>query len=241
MTSSRNEGAERSGEHSQESNREEIPPEYLGSVLRAEIMPASEVSPDQPAIGTFIKQLNMRLVSVVVLFLILFGSGLVCFIGPGKPMLENSLLSLKKRYELTTPTFTSTLSSISTGTALIQSSSTPSSTPRFTPIPASKTPTDTPEATATEEDLCINAVDVTLEDVGTTMCIRGIITGMEEREVGFIIYFSDQRGVFYLVTYDLVWDDAEPGDCIQITGEIQQLANTPVLVFGWNNLPEFCP
>lgn len=229
-------------DRSQDSKRENIPPEYLGSVLRAEIMPASEVSPDQPGIGTFIGRLNFRKVALVIVLLAIIGVSLICGFGPGKPVLENNLQKLKDRYIQTTSTNTPTSVPVVKETPqfviIPSSSSTP--TEENTPFPPTQVPTLTPTLTPTDDDRCSNAVEVTVDDVGSILCVRGTITGLEEREVGFIIYFSDERGIFYLVTYDLVWDGADSGDCIQITGQIQQLGNTPVMVFGWNNLPELC-
>lgn len=229
------------GDKPQASNKEDIPPEYLGSVLRAEIMPASEITTDEPGYRSFVNRLDFRYVGIIFVIMIVIGLSLVCFIGPGRPFLENSLLSLRDRYEQ--PTSTVRPTQIVQGSDATRVVPTQRSTPTITPTlgPPTLTATLPQTPTSTEEDPCKNAVDVSLDDVGSTLCVRGIITGMEEREVGYLIYFSDQRGVFYLVTYDLVWDEAEPGDCIQITGEIQLLGNTPVLVFGWNNLPEICP
>lgn len=241
MASSSEKSNENNGDHSQGLKRDEIPPEYIGSVLRAEIMPASEVSPDRHSIGGYLGHLNLRHVAIVIVVLIIIGVSMICAIGPGKPILENNLQKLKDRYIQPTSTSTPTVTSVVVETPQIILTSTSTPTEVITAIPPTETPTYTPVVTGTEDSGCVDAVEVTLDDVGSILCIRGTITGLEEREVGFIIYFSDERGIFYLVTYDLVWDDAEPGDCIQITGEIQQLGNTPVMVFGWNNLPEICP
>jgi hypothetical protein len=42
------------------------------------------------------------------------------------------------------------------------------------------------------------------------------------------------------VSYDLVWKPAKEGLCVETTGEVMQIANTPVLVFGYQNLPQIC-
>jgi hypothetical protein len=38
-----------------------------------------------------------------------------------------------------------------------------------------------------------------------------------------------------------VWSQAELDTCYQTTGKIDQIANSPVLIFGYSNLPEICP
>jgi hypothetical protein len=88
---------------------------------------------------------------------------------------------------------------------------------------------------------CVNALTITLADIGQTLCVQGIILNLVQQSNASLIAFSAEPGAFYLITYDLVWNKGEEGDCIQITGKIQQLANSPVLVFGYQNLPEFCP
>jgi hypothetical protein len=229
------------GEPSKAPNKGDIPPEYLGSVLRAEIMPADEESPDRPGLRAVLQRINLRYVAVVAIAFILIGSGLVCMIGPGKPILENSLTSLKDRYAEPTLTNTPRVIPAIIETPQVLPTSTIFLISTATRISPSTTPTIMPTEIATEDDGCVDPLEINLDDVGETMCVRGIINGLEEREVGFIVYFSDDRGIFYLLSYDLVWDRAELGDCIQVTGEIQQLGNTPVIVFSWNNLPEFCP
>jgi hypothetical protein len=241
MTFSSGEDPDKRSEHSKSSSRDDIPPEYLGSVLRAEIMPADEVSPDRPSLGSILQRFDFRRIGIIVLIFILIGSGLVCLIGPGKPILEDSLISLKSRYSKSTPTKAPSISPVVIETTQVLPTATIPMTKTPTRKPPTITPTSDPTEIPTEVDSCVNPLDIKLEDVGKTMCVRGTIVGLEERDVGFIVYFSNERGVFYLVTYDFKWDQAEEGDCIQVTGEIQQLGNTPVLVFGWNNLPEFCP
>jgi hypothetical protein len=241
MNFSHGEEPNKNKDQSKDSRKGNIPPEYLGNVLRAEILPADELTPDKPGLGEVLQRINFRYVAFLVVVIVLIGSGLVCLIGPGKPILEDSLVSLKNKDIPETPS--GTPKKVPGVAGITQAFPTATATWTKTPtiVSPSKTVAHMPTSTPTEADGCADPLDINLDDVGKTMCVRGIITGMEERDVGFIVYFSDERGIFYLVTYDFVWDQAEPGDCIQITGEIQQLSNTPVLVFGWNNIPEFCP
>jgi hypothetical protein len=57
----------------------------------------------------------------------------------------------------------------------------------------------------------------------------------------FMVIFNTEKGSFYWVTYDLVWSQAELDTCYQTTGTIDKIANSPILVFGYSNLPEPCP
>jgi hypothetical protein len=241
MSSSPGEESDQEIKQSKSSNKGDIPPQYLGSVLRAEIMPADEVTPDQPGLGELLQRINLRRIGTLAILLLLIGTGFFCWIGPGRAILEHELESLKNRFAAPTPTNTSESVIVVLDTQQILPTSTVTRTITPTRLAPTKVPTLLPTTTPSDEDNCVDPIEIQLEDVGKTLCVRGVIVGLEEREVGFIVNFSDERGVFYLVTYDFVWEQAKPGDCIQITGEIQQLGNTPVLVFGWANIPEFCP
>jgi hypothetical protein len=56
-----------------------------------------------------------------------------------------------------------------------------------------------------------------------------------------MVIFSTEKGSFYLVTYDLIWTQGELDTCYQVTGKIDQIANSPIMLFSYNNLPEVCP
>jgi hypothetical protein len=107
------------------------------------------------------------------------------------------------------------------------------------PARANKSPTDTPTATSSWQ--CRDALSITLEDVGQTICTYGTVIETVEYPTNFMVIFSHERGAFYWVTYDLVWSKGEVDTCYYTTGKIDQIANTPIMVFGYNNLPEMCP
>jgi hypothetical protein len=71
--------------------------------------------------------------------------------------------------------------------------------------------------------------------------MQGIILNTVDNPNGYLIAFGNQPHDFYLVSYDLVWTGGEAGDCIQVIGKIDQIGNSPIMLFGWNNLPQVCP
>ena len=73
------------------------------------------------------------------------------------------------------------------------------------------------------------------------MCIEGIIIETVANPTDFMVIFSHERNAFYWVSYDLVWSKAELDTCYQVKGTIDRIGNSPVLVFGYKNLPEVCP
>jgi hypothetical protein len=87
----------------------------------------------------------------------------------------------------------------------------------------------------------MDALTITLADVGNSMCVQGIVIETVTDPNYFMVIFSNDRGAFYWVSYDIVWSEAELDTCYQIEGTIDQIANSPMLVFGYSNLPEVCP
>lgn len=114
-------------------------------------------------------------------------------------------------------------------------SQTLTSPPSQTPIPfifitiTPPTPTAT-VSTPTQEPSCMPAQSVTLDDVGKTLCVTGVILKLDERESGLLIVFGVARGTFYFVSYDYVWEVAKPGACVMASGVIQRIGNAPVIV-----------
>ena len=82
---------------------------------------------------------------------------------------------------------------------------------------------------------------MTLDDVGQTLCVQGIVTELIKNTGNFMVVFSYQAGAFYWVTYDMEWPEALIGNCYQTTGEIYKINQNPVLVFDHRNFPEECP
>jgi hypothetical protein len=210
--------------------------------LRAEMLPAVE---EQPAKNSIFQPENLR-IAVGILFGLFFLTLIWYFLaGPGRSDLEKNLASLANRGVTPSPTSTFTH---------LPSTSTPRP-PTYTPSPTStKKSTNTPlvglnllatsatqAITPTTSSSCRQTSSITLEDVGQTMCVQGIILETITNPTDFMVIFGYEKNTFYWVSYDLVWSDAELDTCYQIQGTIDRIGNSPVLVFGYQNLPEACP
>jgi hypothetical protein len=97
------------------------------------------------------------------------------------------------------------------------------------------------EATTPEEAYCIPALAVTSEYAGQTLCVTGEVYRSELKEGVFSITFSKDWGNFYLLSYDRVWEKAQPGACIQANGQVVMSGTIPVIVFTYRNELSLCP
>jgi hypothetical protein len=212
----------------------------LGIRLRADMLPASHASPRFKA---YRPRFTLRKGLTILLVLVMIGLGWYFGIGPGRPGLEKGLTTLiRVARQMTMPTATP----MPTETPVPWLPSlTPTSTVTRRPIasatPAIPTSTPTVAPSETPESTCRDFSTVTLEDVGLEMCVQGTVINVVENNNSTLIVFSNEVGAFYLVTYDVIWPDGSEGICYQVTGEIQRLLSNPVIVFGYNNLPEECP
>jgi len=109
----------------------------------------------------------------------------------------------------------------------------PTATLTFTPV---KIMTEIPTLTATPTNLpvietpsCVEALSVTIDDVGKIMCVFGTIIRNYALGDAWYIVFTDERGKFYMVAY-APRDDANVGTCVQIKKRIQRLGPSPVIV-----------
>jgi hypothetical protein len=213
----------------------------LGVRLRAEMLPASHASPRFKAYPR--RQITTRRVVTLFVVLALAGLGWYFGIGPGRPGLERGLVSLVQlARQVAMPTSTP-LPTDTPIPPLPSTTSTPTATLRPTTSTTPVLPTETPTVAPTEtpESTCRDFSTVTLEDVGQEMCVQGTVIEVIENISDTLIIFSYEAGSLYLVTYDVAWPDATEGTCYQATGEIQRLLSSPVIVFGYNNLPTECP
>jgi len=212
----------------------------VGARLRADILPASHASPRFKA---YRPRFTLRKGMTTLLVLALVGLGWYFGIGPGRPGLERGLAKLIHVARIlnmptSTPNPTETPSPLlpsmtpTVTVTLIPAASATRSIPTHTPTTA---PSQTPAST------CRDFSTVTLEDVGLEMCVQGMVLNVVENPGNTLIVFSNEAGAFYLVTYDVIWPDGTIGTCYQVTGEVQRLLGNPVIVFGYNNLPEECP
>ena len=214
----------------------------LGVQLRAEMLPASQASPRFRAYRR--RVFTTGRVGAILILLGLAGLGWYFGIGPGRPDLEKRLVALVE---------------------LARSYAMPTATPlpTDTPVPALPSVTPTPTATMTrptasitltqlpgtptiaptepEESTCQDFTTLTLDNVGEELCVQGTVIEVIENVSDTLILFGYNPGSFYLVTYDVDWPDGTVGTCYQVTGEIQRLLSSPVIVFGYNNLPSECP
>jgi hypothetical protein len=197
----------------------------------------------EPAKKSILERVNLK-----ILVGILFGAFIVILlgyllVGPGRTMLEHNLAVIV--HSTNTPT---ALPSPTTGVLTTSQPTTtqaPSATPRPTNTPTqvatSTQADDIVEATSTPSSGCREALTITLADVGQTLCVQGIVIETVDNPNAFMVVFSNQPGSFYWVSYDMEWSQAELNTCYQTTGTIQQIANSPILLFDYNNIPEVCP
>ena len=218
-------------------------PDDLSISLRAEMLPSSEIAPD---LRKF-RLSGFRPIRILALLglLILVGVGWFFYVGPGRSILEQLLSGIAQESQAkksVTPTMVKLTEAVLLPTYTVQTNST--STRTLIPSPSSTTTVipDTPtiEVSLTSTSVCLDVLTITLEDLGKTICVRGVIENYETRPSGFIIAFSNQPGSMYWVSYDLVWEIAKEGLCVEVTGEVMQIANSPVIVFGYTNLPQLC-
>jgi len=226
----------------------------LVTALREDIPPVSE---SVPAEKTFSERIDFELVIGLTISLVIIYAVLYTLIGPGRQMLQQRLTSLIDRDGTPAQSVNSTLLTETDIPAI--ASITPYRSPTVRPtntqasiriasptvIQAITSPTitqtTTPTSTVTPSSECRNSLDITLADVGQTLCVQGIVIETITNPTNFLVIFSTEKGAFYWVTYDLVWSKAELDTCYQTKGTISQIANSPVLVFGYSNLPEPCP
>jgi hypothetical protein len=210
--------------------------------LRSDMLAASEVEPAQKNIFQLI---NLKLLIGIFIGLIILGLILYSLIGPGRSFLEEKLVSLKRMEATSAQQIKPTLLLV-TDTP-IQPSSTPTKIPTARPtntvvaeiLPSLTRVPDT--STPTSVSSCRDALTITLADVGQALCVQGTVIETITNPTNFMVIFSAEKGSFYWLSYDLVWSQAELDTCYQTTGTIDQIANSPVLVFGYNNLPKPCP
>ena len=212
--------------------------------LRSDLIAASEV---EPARKNILQQLNPKLLIGIFIGLLIIAIIMYLLIGPGRAILENKLITLKRNE----PTYTQQIkpTAISVTDTPVKPSSTPTKKPTVHPTNTAiavviSSPTQIPATetlTPTTESGCRDALSITVADVGQTLCVQGTVIETVTNPSNFMVIFSKEKGSFYWLTYDLVWSQAELDTCYQTTGKIDQIANSPVLIFGYSNLPEICP
>jgi hypothetical protein len=215
-------------------NREAISPLEGGiGMVSAELELPSRTLPDLvPAIRKFFSLLPL------LGALVLIGFGLVYFMGPDSaPYIDGPDIQVGAVLPLSSPTL-SVQAAIDTPAPTSTSVSLPTVTLQPT---ASPEPVVAVQSTITEAPACVDALSVTTEYLGRTICVTGTVYRAEQKEGVFSITFSKDWGNFYLLSYDLVWAEAQRGACIQVNGEIVLSGTIPVIVFGYRNDLSLCP
>jgi len=226
----------------------------LGTALRSDMVPASNV---QPARESILPRDKLRAAVGILLGIVIVVFILFIVIGPGRPILEHNLAILAHQ---TTPTHTSTPTFSPPTTIPSRPTKTYDPSPTIystktqvvkiitshTPIPPSPTaflpsPTRISPTLSSTEPGCRDVLSITLEDVGQKLCVKGTVIETITNPMDFMVIFSNKPGAFYWVTYDLVWSKGELDTCYQITGKIDRIGNSPILIFDYSNLPEVCP
>ena len=90
-------------------------------------------------------------------------------------------------------------------------------------------PSPTPGPAATRTPSCADWSMITLQDVDKYMCVQGIVNSTYKYEGVYFITFGKQPGDFYLLSYDYRYADLGIGDCVRISGTIEQLGQSPVI------------
>lgn len=216
-------------------------------VLRTDMVPSSKVEPGKENLW----QQDYLRVAVGILFsLVVLALILVSVIGPGRPILEQSLAILARKEptptNTTTSTYTVTAITVPPTKTPLPPTSTPSPTrtaqPSRTPLVViAASPTQVPLTPTVTKAACRDALTITLKELGRTLCVQGVVINTIDHPSGFMVIFSTQPGAFYWVSYDMKWTKAKLNTCYQITGKIEQIGSSPILIFDYGNIPEACP
>jgi hypothetical protein len=209
--------------------------------IRADMLPATE---EQPARKSIFQQENLKIAVGIWLGIVFLAMIWYILAGPGRPIMERNLASLADRK--TTPTRTLSPSPFAATNTQSQPSTTPQPSatmrPTNTTVAVVITSPTSPPITATPTSIgCREALSITLADIGQTMCVQGVIVETITNPTDFMVIFSSEKGAFYWVSYDIVWSKAELDTCYQVQGTIDRIGNSPILIFGYQNLPEVCP
>jgi hypothetical protein len=219
---------------------EKISTENIIETIRSDMNLVSDTSPEK---NNFIQRINLKLLFGILLTLFIIVLAWFMLGGPGRPILEHNLAVLVQENATSTQQIAPTAMP---PTATPAPSSTPVPSPTFHPThtptakaaasPTTRFPTPSPTAISA----CRDVLSITLTDVGQTICVQGIIIQTIDRPNAFMVIFSEKTGSLYWVSYDMVWSKAELDTCYQTTGTIKQLGSRPILLFGYNNIPEKC-
>jgi hypothetical protein len=77
--------------------------------------------------------------------------------------------------------------------------------------------------------------------VGSEVCITGTAVKTSDKQGIFYVFFDDQAGSFYLVSYEGAGNKIKPGDCLVVTGPVKQVGTRPVILLTWTMEILSCP
>jgi len=221
------------------------------NVLRTDMVPTSDA---KPAAESIVKRDTLKTAVGIMLGLVILAFILFIIIGPGRPDLEYTLASLA--HLTSTPTLEVSPTSFPPTKTLPPPTRTPTPTPLPTSTPSSRptirptrtavlaaldSPTPPPPTASATASGCRDVLSITLADVGQTLCVKGTVTNIVTSPTTFMLAFTNKPGAFFWASYDMVWTKAKVKHCYQITGKIERMANNPILLFNYHNIPEECP
>jgi len=199
------------------------------------------LGPGKPVLKKGINLLNARPTRSPTILVMLNGTATPTGETPVKPTTpaqEASLTRIKPSITSITPTeLKPTKEPTTTSTRTI--APTPTEVPAVIP-----TLIETLEPTATAilpgSTDCVQALSITMDDVGKTLCVTGTVVFTLQSETSFAIYFSNDDGYFRIVVYDRIYKNIKKGVCVKATGEIKTLTSIPVMALGYNDVIEIC-
>ncbi len=221
---------------------EKLSEDDLVNALRSDMLLTSSASPSQKNI---FERINLKYIFGISLTLFIIIFAWFMFGGPGRPIIEHSLVLLI--HDDATSTQSIALAVATLTATPTKASETPFPSPTISPtrtatvrivatatkLPATSTPTSTPA--------CRDVLTISLADVGQTLCVQGTVIETVDKPNGFMVIFNTAPGSFYWVSYDMIWSQAELDTCYQTIGLIEQLGTNPILLFDYSNIPELCP
>jgi hypothetical protein len=234
-----------------------------GDAFHMDFPKTGGVTPDKPPEerSNAIRRL-LLVILTLVLVIIVAGIILSSLLGIPLPTLQLPAMARLSGTAVISGTLESSPTLSVTLTALTPGLSSPSKTPKPSALAVTATPNRevtavspltptletaaTPTATLTPKVAptfagCVDALSVTLDDVGKTLCVQGMVREIAVKTSNTLVLFSDEKGKFYFVLYDIRPPVDQSGLCVIATGEVKKLQNSPVIVPDAKHPLKKCP
>ena len=91
-----------------------------------------------------------------------------------------------------------------------------------------------------ERSTCLTWQDITLEDVGSELCVEGSVKYATNDGTAYQIRFTDEPGNFFILSYDREFPEFRSGSCVSVEGEVEKLGTSPVIVVKYHNTINDC-